>query len=233
MKEEKLILGFSASLDKGAIALITPNRLVAYRHIAQKRLISSRILSETIDMLSKCSMALDDIKGIGADIGPGSFTGIRIALSVARSLSFLAKVPAYPITSLEVLARDYCDSNPNAKRIAVCLDAKRDSVYMALYECKESLSEVIPPKVVEIGQLESIAGSGTHYFGELPQSFVPNAADSKVHSCSPDYKPEVFARVLMERVSQTCNCDWRSLVPLYLRRAEAEDVWDKKHGIAP
>ena len=63
-------------------------------------------------------------------VGPGSFTGIRVGVSVARGLALALKIPAAGVTTLEALALE-ARENLGAKRVLAAIDGGRDGIYAA------------------------------------------------------------------------------------------------------
>ncbi len=79
-------------------------------------------------------------------VGPGRFTGTRVGVSFAKTLSFAFRIPLYPVSSLKILAES---EEKEERPILVLLNAFKNSVYMALYQRKHfKLQELIPPQVV-------------------------------------------------------------------------------------
>ena len=70
-----------------------------------------------------------DLGAIAVSIGPGSFTGIRVGVSVARGLALALKIPAQGVTTLSAIAEEVRTTWP-ARRILASIDAKRDEIYV-------------------------------------------------------------------------------------------------------
>lgn len=103
-------------------------------------------------ILDENNLSLKDINLIVSDVGPGSFTGIRIGVSTVKAFSDSLNIPCIGITSLEVLARTITDKGI----ICSTIDCKNDNCYFALFElsddnnykileypCSKSCSEVL------------------------------------------------------------------------------------------
>lgn len=108
--------------------------LASYKKKHEKT--SSQLLLPSIEkLLHRCRLSLKDINCLGADRGPGSFTGIRIGLAAIKGLGLALGVPAIGFSSLDVLA-----FNLRNKKNIICpiIDAKRNQVYSAFYEIKQN-----------------------------------------------------------------------------------------------
>ncbi len=82
-------------------------------------------------LLIESNLSLTDIDLLVSDIGPGSFTGIRIGVSTVKAFSDSLNIPCVGISSLEVLAYNI----ENDGLICSTIDCKNDNCYFALYEC--------------------------------------------------------------------------------------------------
>jgi len=81
-------------------------------------------------IMNEAGLSFSDLDAIAATIGPGAFTGIRIGLAAARGFSLAANVPLIGITTLEAVAAAH---DPGDANLLVCLDSKRDDVYVQLF----------------------------------------------------------------------------------------------------
>jgi tRNA threonylcarbamoyladenosine biosynthesis protein TsaB len=100
-----------------------------------------------IEMLfSHLDFEIREIQGIAVINGPGSFTGLRISLSVVKGLAFALQVPIVAASALEIAALQI----PDDGLICPALDARRQEIFTSLYEKKGSdLSLLIEPKSIE------------------------------------------------------------------------------------
>ena len=171
--------------------------------------------------------------------GPGSFTGLRIAVAVARALHLATGCKLVGVPSLEVIAHN---APAAARTIAVALDAKRGQVFgavftrndagaltiskpPALYTPAELLAD-LPAPVYVLGEgidyhrpALQAAGMGTNYIIETDPTLWPGRA-------------ELVHQLGWQRASRGEWTAPEALLPIYIRLPEAEEVWRKKHGLA-
>jgi tRNA threonylcarbamoyladenosine biosynthesis protein TsaB len=93
---------------------------------------SERILPAIDTVLADAGWRLADLDGIAFGAGPGAFTGVRIACSVAQGLALGAQLPVVPIPTLLALAQEAWRDH-GATRVFACLDARMREVYLAFY----------------------------------------------------------------------------------------------------
>lgn len=91
------------------------------------------------EVLEKCTLSLNDIDLLVCDIGPGSFTGIRIGIATVKAFFDSLEIPCVGISSLEVLAYNIKENGI----ICSTIDCKNDNCYFALYELKDGIYNVI------------------------------------------------------------------------------------------
>lgn len=100
-----IILGFDCSAAHCAAALLSGDRVLAERLEPMKRGQAERLIPLFEDVLAETGTGWRDLSALGVGIGPGNFTGIRIAVSAARGLALGLGVPAVGVTGFEARAR--------------------------------------------------------------------------------------------------------------------------------
>jgi tRNA threonylcarbamoyladenosine biosynthesis protein TsaB len=104
------------------------------RHTAAGGLQASTTLIPVIqDLLLQAGLRLAELDAIVFGRGPGSFTGLRTACSVAQGLAFGVRVPLLPVDTLLAVAEE-AREREGAQRLVAVLDARMDEVYSAAYE---------------------------------------------------------------------------------------------------
>lgn len=181
------ILAIDTTTDLCSAALSKGGQIYS-RKVAAPREHAQRLLSLVDGLLVEAELSLDKLDAIAFGCGPGSFTGIRIATSVAQGLAFGAGVPVVPISTLRAIAWVTAQQF-DAKKVMVALDARQHEVYWGLYQQdKKHLMKlhgdesVCPPNAVNLPRnLTQWVGAGpgwqaylgplTERTGDLQQAF--------------------------------------------------------------
>lgn len=109
--------------------------------------LSSKALPKIKEALSKVDLSVNNIDEIYVANGPGSFTGIRVGVTIAKTLAWSLNKPIYTVSELQVLA----SGTPNKINIPL-IDARRGFVYSAIYDKK--LKTLFKEKYISLEELK-------------------------------------------------------------------------------
>uniref|UniRef100_A0A832LVU4 tRNA (Adenosine(37)-N6)-threonylcarbamoyltransferase complex dimerization subunit type 1 TsaB n=1 Tax=Caldimicrobium thiodismutans TaxID=1653476 RepID=A0A832LVU4_9BACT len=224
--EAPLILALETSGKTGGIALYKETLLGEINFSAKESY--SKILFQNIPLLlERCGLKFEDIKLIAVDIGPGSFTGLRIGLSLVKALALVYDFPILPLNSLEVLAfRCYEASLP----ILSLVDAYTQEVYVGLYRFEEGqLKSLKDPTLLPYKELPKLIEEKTLFVSETLEKWE-DYLSRKLGPLmvKPSFKVSLRASLLSElawvKFKQGLLSPLRAeeVLPLYLKPSEAE-----------
>ena len=139
-----MLLTFDTCLNKTYVTLSDNEKIIDSRVIENKneKYHSAFLISTIADILKKQNLMMQDIQAIGTNIGPGSFTGIRACVTVARVIAQQLNCPLVGVSSLEILSR----LNKKSGNTAVMLDARKNQFYLAVYN--ENGAEITAPELI-------------------------------------------------------------------------------------
>lgn len=112
------------------VYLIENNIVVYNKFIIVEKDMSNKILPLIRSAFESVSFSINDLDRIFVTIGPGSFTGLRIGLTFAKTAAWGLNIPIYPISTLEYLASIYTKK----KRIIPIIDARRGNVFVGYFD---------------------------------------------------------------------------------------------------
>jgi tRNA threonylcarbamoyladenosine biosynthesis protein TsaB len=141
------ILAFDTTNSTLSVALLEKNEVLAKNTIYESSKQSELIIPEIENILKKCGIWYDDLDYIAATSGPGSFTGIRVGLSVAKTLKIATNLPLILLDSLEVLAFKH---RTKLLEIFVAIDAKMDEFFVASFKETKQITKSQLVKSVDL-----------------------------------------------------------------------------------
>lgn len=132
------ILALDTATEACSVALCVGERSIE-RYIELERGHAEQLLPMIDSVLEEGAVALTSLDAIAFGRGPGGFTGVRLAASVAQGLAFGARIGVVPISDLAAVAQRVVQLNPAARRVLVANDARMREVYWARFEVDGSL----------------------------------------------------------------------------------------------
>jgi tRNA threonylcarbamoyladenosine biosynthesis protein TsaB len=137
--DNTLILAVETSGRQGSVALAEGPKLLDERRFSGPMRHSAEVFPAIVDLLSRFRKKSDQIEQIYISAGPGSFTGLRIAVTIAKSMALANNVKIVAVDTLDVIAANVADFTTgaeleSAERLGVILDAKRGQFFTAVYE---------------------------------------------------------------------------------------------------
>ncbi|HLB05270.1 MAG TPA: tRNA (adenosine(37)-N6)-threonylcarbamoyltransferase complex dimerization subunit type 1 TsaB [Thermodesulfobacteriota bacterium] len=223
------IIAMETATTVGSIAIVDDEGVISELTLNIKTTHSRKLMTAMSCILEDAGLSLDDMDGIAVSIGPGSFTGLRIALSAAKGLSYSSGKPLIGIPTLDALA-----SNLPFSRYLVCpiLDARRGEVYTALYRSNKGSMEkltddmaVNPSGLLEMINDETIfLGDGVTAYGDFLKERL---GDLYLEASLPLRWPRAsnVAMLALKRLGNGGMDNPFAIVPRYIRKSEAELNW--------
>lgn len=209
------LLAIDTSTEIASIALSKEGNIhsleqVGARQHAQHLLPMIQFLMENHDI------AWSAIEGIGFNAGPGSFTGLRIACSIAKALAFAHNLPIFGISSMEALA--FQARTQTKLGILAAGDARMQEVYWAYYPPDTALDivaiQVSSVQAIQISDTNAIALAGwglEHY-----QSQWTSALQSQfVEQYTMVPKAETLIRIVQSEQRKPMSAE--DALPFYVR----------------
>jgi tRNA threonylcarbamoyladenosine biosynthesis protein TsaB len=220
------LLALELSTPEGILILESNGKLFQRRLEAGSRV--SQLFFESRELLREANIEPQELTLIGVGRGPGSFTGIRVAVMAAKALAMVLRLPLVAPDSLEILA-EACRGIAESAMIAI--DARRGEIYYGVYDLTQS-----PPLVLEEPQVATpqdasalalklgnrlqgrlaLAGSGiTAYPGAWPHGLI--VIESEVP------RGEGLAGICRKYHELGRLEDATNLLPLYLRKPDIKE----------
>ena len=125
-----ITLFLDTSNIKLIVGIIKDNDCISLISQDNDKNLSSKVLPLIKSMLEDSNILIDDVKRIIIVNGPGSFTGVRVGVTIAKTFAWAKQIDIIPISSLRVMAT----TEVNTDYIVPLIDARRDCFYAAMYD---------------------------------------------------------------------------------------------------
>jgi len=194
-------------------------------HAGQRH--SDLLLPMLSELLAEAGINWRQLDGIAFGMGPGSFTGLRIAASTAQGLSLAADLPVVAVSTLEAMAED-----SGHAQVLACLDARMGEVYAGIFRRDESGWQclagpgVAPPAAVVLPEESGFIGVGPG-FSAYPE--LTGRASPRLAAIFPEIIPHAraIARLAAARLARGEGLPAESAEPLYVRNKVALKVCER------
>ena len=226
------ILGIETATKTGGVSIVSETGVLAEYTLNIEVTHSERLMSTVDRVLKDTGFTLANIDGFGVSIGPGSFTGLRIGLSTVKGLAFATGKPVAAVPTLKALAW-----NIPFSQYPVCplLDARKNEVYAALFRHDgQNYIQEKPDTVISLEEMVGtmtgdilFTGEGARLFAvDIKKIFGGRAHFAPLSSSVPSAASIAEIALMMLKSGQQTDPD--ALVPMYIRRPEAEVAWEKR-----
>lgn len=220
------LLAIETATEYCSVALLHGDALIDRSEMAPRRH-AELVLPMAESLLSQAGIARNRLDAIAVGRGPGAFTGVRLAVSVAQGLAMALDVPVLPISSLAALAMQ---APRNDAAVLAVIDARRGEIYAGTFkkgteeiksrpdsirplsnECVVAASSLVLPKA----DAWNVVGSGWHVYGRTIRERLPGPplwADGRRYPQARD-----VARLAAPLFAEGKGVPPEQALPVYLR----------------
>jgi len=153
------VLGIETSSERGSVALVEGDAVVASAHHQEPSQHAERLLPLLEQVLARAGWDKRSLSRVAVGVGPGSFTGLRIGIAIAHGLALGLGIEAVGVGSLRAIAAAHPASDGRLR--AVVRDARREELFVAVYDRAggELLAPTVWPRSGVEGALSAWAGA--------------------------------------------------------------------------
>lgn len=207
-----------------SVALMRDEEVLAQKTTDTKQNHSVQLMPAINELFEQSTITKHDLDAIIVAEGPGSYTGLRIGVTVAKTLAFALNTKLYGVSSLEALAATV---NEQHKLLVPIFDARRQAVYAGIYKWHEQqMISIMEDQYITIEELlEQVHSYAQPYvFIGRDTERLEDALDGEMIDQLP--QAHVMKKLIKESV------DIHTFVPKYHKLAEAERNWinNQKHN---
>lgn len=230
----RFVLGVETSGQVPSVALLKGSETVVERHVPMAGSRRSSALIEVVDSIFRdASLSSRQLQLVAVSIGPGSFTGLRIGITFAKTLAYALGCPVTGINSLHAAVESANVSLPQATTLHAVADAQRGELFHQTFCRNNEMKaegawmpswldatprEIITPSALaaKVGNRAVLVGSG---IARHHEELMRVCSDVTLVAC----EPSAVSVGRLGAAQKPVNCDAWSLLPDYGRLSSAEE----------
>ncbi len=223
------ILALETTERVGSVALLTDETLEAEVTLRADQRSSQSLIPSAKSLLEQTGWKVSELDLIAVSVGPGSFTGLRVGVTAAKTLAYAIGSEALGVSTMEVIALQ-APGSPG--RLSVVMDAQRRQLFVAIFEADSDGSWQLtePTRIVDIqpwldglSKNDIVTGPGLRkLLDEVPQGVT--VVDV---SCWAPTAAAVGLLALEQHQAGRRDDIW-NLLPDYCRQSAAEEKWEAR-----
>ena len=215
------LLAFDTSNQALSLAILEDEHLLAQTTLNIKKNHSITLMPAIDFLMNSLDMKPTDLDRIVVAQGPGSYTGLRIAVATAKTLAHTLKIELVGGSSLLALAPEQVEG-----LVIPIVDARRNNVYAGFYQSGQAVRPEAHLPLAEVLEMAGAANQSVTFVGETT-AFTEQIKDALPQAAIQSTLPDAAAigRLGLDLPAQSIH----DFVPNYLKRVEAEENWLKNH----
>jgi tRNA threonylcarbamoyladenosine biosynthesis protein TsaB len=217
----------------GSVALIDENGAIEEREFPHGLQHAAGLIPLIDQLCSQRGWTPSQLEEVYVSAGPGSFTGLRIGITLAKTLAFATGVKLVAVPTMHVLV---ANAPPEAQHAIIVLDAKRDQIFTARFARSDTTwHEQEPAHLDTLSAMLTRSPRPIHLIGEgilYHQQHIPSGADDIIIT-----KPEawrarasILAGIGVQMAAAGNFVDPYQLEPIYIRPPEAQEKLEAKQN---
>ena len=214
-----IVLALDASTYRGSVAVLDDVRVLVQSTATMRGQDRERLMPAVAEALRSVGASFSSVDRVVCGGGPGSFTSLRIAASIAKGICVGRAIPLFAVSSLAlIVAANVTDGPRGPRRYLAVQDALRGESFVAEFEHhRGAVRPVSSARLIANDQVESLAAAtDARAVGpELRDHWMPHARG---------------VSLLLEEIVASGPVDLGSWEPVYGRLAEAQVKWEAAHG---
>ncbi|MHB8284081.1 MAG: tRNA (adenosine(37)-N6)-threonylcarbamoyltransferase complex dimerization subunit type 1 TsaB [Caulobacteraceae bacterium] len=217
-----MVLALDTAQNACSVAVLDGDRVLASLTEPMQRGHQERLAPMAEQVMAQAGVGFDQLDRIGVTVGPGSFTGLRVGLAFAKSMSLALDIPCSGVGTLEALAAG------ESGFVVSAIDAKRDQIYLQIFQDGVSL---MAPDGLDLGTAaarltELWSGGAAKIVGTGAPLLDGVLTDARIDAR--DF-PDIIAlaRLIQRKPALTARPQ-----PLYLRAPDAKTIAERAQAKA-
>jgi tRNA threonylcarbamoyladenosine biosynthesis protein TsaB len=214
-----ITLALDASTYRGSVAILDDARVLIQSTAQMRGNDTERLMPAVLDALRSVGSSLQNVERVVCGAGPGSFTSLRIAASIAKGITVGRSIPLFAVSSLALIVAGNVTDGPRGRRRYLAVqDALRGESFVAEFEHHEgAVRSAGTMRLIASDQIEAAAAAteARAVGPDLRDNWLPHARGTAL---------------LLDDIVASGRVDPGSWEPVYGRLAEAQVKWEAAQG---
>lgn len=225
-----MILALETSADVCSLAVRDAKGTLVERAFRHRMHLSERLLGDVAAVLDDADVSLTQITGLAVDIGPGSFTGIRVGVMTIKTWSDTLGIPVCGVSALEILA--YPFRGLRSALVVPCIRARPGAVYTQRFQTDgDRLYALDAPQMRTFEEFTAWREANEHGNTTLAWHLCGAAPDGSASPTDEPPRASALAALAAVRFAEGASDDPLTLVPLYLAAPPIDPRMEAKNAV--
>lgn len=223
------LLALETSGQAGGVAAFEGDKLVSERHLAIGQRSAQSLAPAIRDLLDELGWRPADIRVVAVTTGPGSFTGLRVGVTTAKTLAYALSAEVVGVNTLEAIVQQ---AMPSPTGIWAVIDAQRGELFAARFSqgSSDGWQVDIPTTIITREAWLAALRGGEQVSGPALAGLLDRLPADVVALPESSWAPTAASvgRLALQRFAAGERDDLWRLTPQYFRRSAAEEKWDRE-----
>ena len=229
------VLAIDTSNKTLSVAIVKDEGTIVEQTVPDTLQHSVKLMPAIQEVLQESQVSMQELTGVIVAKGPGSYTGLRIGVTVAKTLAKTLHIPLKAVSSLQAIVANVVEVVPEGAYVVPFFDARRNNIFTGLYQVSHQFPQlIVQERHISWGEwLQELAtyDAPLHFVGQLTDEqkelVVERLGDKVVFSKESDAISHAgfFGKLAQDEAEEDADV----FVPTYLKFAEAEENWKASH----
>ena len=220
------ILSIDTSTSSLSVCITDDDEVIGEINLNNGLVHSTTLMPAIENLFTVLNFDKSELSHIAVTVGPGSFTGIRIGVATANAFSLALNIPVISVSSLDAMSMNFISYEGT---VITTIDAQRDTYYVGVYRARDSkIEKIIENTIMTDEELEE-------YIQNYKEKVLLAGEKRELSSCD----NVIFANTHDNYIKSSCVAmlsknvkdeDSTFAKPVYMRKSQAEIVYDKKNN---
>lgn len=220
------ILSIDTSTSSLSVCIMDDDEVIGEINLNNGLVHSTTLMPAIENLFTMLNFDKSELSHIAVTVGPGSFTGIRIGVATANAFSLALNIPVISISSLDAMAMNFISYEGT---VITTIDAQRDTYYVGVYRASDSkIEKIIENTIMTDEELEEYIQNCKEKVLLAGEKRELSSCDNVIFANTHDnyIKSSNIAILSIEQKDE----DSTFAKPVYMRKSQAEIVYDKKNN---